>query len=338
MRKQWLGTAIRASITSGISSGSLAVACTALTGWPVSGNPFIAVLDVNTPLEEWVLCDSRSGNTLNVNPAGRGYVGSPVAHNPPCTVRHAVDFVTIDEANRFVNLMTTKGDLVGFDGSLAQRIAAATTDQQVLRRLAGASAGVEWTHLGTFPVFTSTGARDAAIPSPVDGQGWYRNTGDATEGIEIYDGVAYRLPWNMPWGDQFQPVDSAATQTNLTAVTDITGTSQTWTSVLRRWLKYSFSLTVELNTASASGSTTIQITDGANTVLHEFYVLANANNITAWPHTYSFAIVRQEAGGSITRKLRCTGNGNGVNIGTFTPHVNVQFSVEDIGPVTGAPA
>jgi hypothetical protein len=340
MRKAFTGTAKRTTLTQTINNSAVTIQCADLTGWPVSG-PFTATLDVGSASEETVLCDSRTGNQLNVNVAGRGYVGAAVSHSAGSgTVRHAPDFNVIDEANRFVNLMTTKGDLVGFDGSLAQRIAAAATDGMVLKKLASNATGTEWAFLGTIPPFTSTGNRDTAIPSPVDGQAWYRNTNDISEGVEFYNGTAYRPSWNMPWGlgPVAQPVDSASTQSNLTSVTDVTSATFTFTSVVRRWLLYHWAMTFELNTASASGSTTIQLTDGSNTILVEWVVLINASNVTVWQHTYDFDILRNEAGGSITRKLRCTGNANGVNIGTFSPSIHVQFSIEDVGPVTGAPA
>lgn len=161
MRKIWTGTAKRTTVPGTITSGTLSIAATDLSGWPVSG-PFVGVLDAGLPTEEWVLCDSRASNTVTVNALGRGYVGTAVAHTN-ATFRHGPDFNTIDEANRFVNLMTAKGDVVGFDGSLAQRVAATTVDGLVLGSLAAATAGFAWTARSIVPRFATMAARDAAL-------------------------------------------------------------------------------------------------------------------------------------------------------------------------------
>lgn len=335
--KSFSGTATKAKLTGAITAGSLVIPCDNLTNWPSSGQ-FVAVIDPLTTTEEWILCDSKTGTTqLNANAStGRGYVGTAQSHNAGANVWLATDVNVISEANRYVNLMTTKGDLVGWDGSLAQRFAAAAQDQMVLRKLGSGGVGLEWTHLGSLPVFTSTANRDAAV-TPVDGQGWYRNTNDVSEGIEFYNGTAYRPPWNLPWGLAAQPIDSSTTQSAITSVTDVTGASITFTAVTRRWYLYSFAITLEIAAAAAS-QTTIQLTDGANSILAEFYCFVGGTSGTQEQHQFNFELLRQESAGSVTRKLRCSGNASGVDIGVWTPHTNTQFKVEDKGPVTGAPA
>lgn len=189
MRKIWTGTAKRTTVSGTINGSVTTINCVDLSGWPVTG-PFVAVLDPGTTSEEWILCDSRASNTITVNVAGRGYVGTGVAHTN-CAIRHAPDFNTIDETNRFANLMTAKGDLVGFDGSLAQRVAATTVDGMVPRSRAGAAAGYEWSARSAIPTFATMAARDAALTgafAPSEGDQCITTTEDR---LWIYDGTRW---------------------------------------------------------------------------------------------------------------------------------------------------
>jgi hypothetical protein len=48
--------------------------------------------------------------------------------------------------------------------------------------------------------FPTVAARNTGIASPVGGQASYVDAGDATEGPEFWNGVAWRKAWSMPWG------------------------------------------------------------------------------------------------------------------------------------------
>lgn len=211
MRKLWSGIATRTTITGLINNSVLSIPCTNLTGWPTSGSPFVAVIDGGTVLEEWVLCDSRASNTLTVNALGRGYVGTAQTHQAGATIRHAVDFNTIDEANRYVNLMTAKGMLTGFDGSLPQ-ILAAPAKGGLLAGRPSATLGWEWKAVGadglvlqadstdndgvsyrlpTIPKFATLAAIIAGYttPGPVEGDLAHATSEDR---LYQYDGAAWQ--------------------------------------------------------------------------------------------------------------------------------------------------
>jgi hypothetical protein len=169
MLKTFSGVATKAKTTGTISAGALVIPVDNVTGWPSSG-PFVAVLDPNTTTEEWVLCDSKTGTTqLNVNAAGRGYVGTAQSHGTSANVWHAVDVNVITEANRLANLQTTKGDLVAFDGSTTQRLAAGANGL-FLTGDSGDSHGISY-QFGRIPKFTNLAAIISGFttPSPAEG-------------------------------------------------------------------------------------------------------------------------------------------------------------------------
>jgi hypothetical protein len=55
-----------------------------------------------------------------------------------------------------------------------------------------------------FHRFATYGARTTAFtapnPTPTRGQACYISSGNFQEGIEFWNGTAWRKPWNMPWG------------------------------------------------------------------------------------------------------------------------------------------
>lgn len=50
------------------------------------------------------------------------------------------------------------------------------------------------------PAFASSTERTTAIPSPYTGQLSAITAADTTNGIQQYNGSAWRLPWSLPWG------------------------------------------------------------------------------------------------------------------------------------------
>lgn len=332
MKKVYTGNAVRTtgSTISNVATGAV-LTLGASTNWPTTG-PFVIVLEPGVVgKEEWVLCDSQAAGVVTINAAGRGYMGTPnVAHTNPYVVEpKCVDAIAIAELNTFVNLMTTKGDLVGFDGSNPVRIPAGTVDQALLRRLATGTGGVEWNVLGGITI--------GAPASPVDGQLWYLNSSSETEGLYAYDGTTARFPWNLPWGFPVQPVADAGASGPFSSVTDVPNATVTFTAVTRRWYRYVLELGCNNNGSIGAVPTTFQLCDGSNTILAEWYVITQGGGAPKNHHDYRFDIMRQESAGSVTRKIRCTGGGTGIAIQQFVPTIPTLYYVEDRGPVTGAP-
>jgi hypothetical protein len=91
--------------------------------------------------------------------------------------------------------------------------------------------------------FATAAARTTAFsapnPLPAKGTPSYLATNDATEGPEYWDGVAWRKPWNMPWGRQGGGVITLADQTIATTVeTAMTNYAVTWTAVAGRMYRF----------------------------------------------------------------------------------------------------
>jgi hypothetical protein len=187
--KTFSGVATKAKTTGSVSAGALVIPVDNVTGWPSSG-PFVAVLDPNTTTEEWVLCDSKTGTTqLNVNAAGRGYVGTAQSHGTNANVWHAVDVNVIVEANRLANLQTAKGDLVAFDGSTTQRLAVGANGL-FLAGDSGDSHGISY-QFGRIPKFTNLAAIVAGFttPSPAEGD---LAAATSEDRLYQYDGATWR--------------------------------------------------------------------------------------------------------------------------------------------------
>lgn len=73
--------------------------------------------------------------------------------------------------------------------------------------------------------FSSTGARDVAITSPVDGMTAYIGSNDSSEGFTTYNGTAWRRGpgWNAPWGFiQYTQTTSNVSVKNATILTGST--------------------------------------------------------------------------------------------------------------------
>lgn len=129
-RKQIVGNAAAAELTAGINDTDLSMTIDNATNWPDgSVGPFVVAVGWNTPTEEHVLCTSRSGVTITIDADGRGHDGTTAAaHAINAPVVCIIDAETLDQANRYVNLQTTKGDLVSHDGTNARRVASGATN------------------------------------------------------------------------------------------------------------------------------------------------------------------------------------------------------------------
>jgi hypothetical protein len=152
---------------------------------------------------------------LTVNAAGRGYVGTQVAHLAGAAIRHAPDFNTIDEANRVVNLMTAKGHILGHDGSLPQVLAAPSLGQVMTGKPAATLGWVfDWFSI---PHFASVAARTAAIGAPAEGM---MSILDDTGRIDRHDGTNWvTVAWGEATGRIGVQLRQVATQNYLTNTT-----------------------------------------------------------------------------------------------------------------------
>jgi hypothetical protein len=199
-----------------------------------------------------------------------------------------------------------------------------TADITDLRPLANQS--------GKMPVFTTQALATTAIPSPVDGQAYYLNSGTATEGTLWWHGSAYRPSWNMPWG-QVGRTELSANTTGITTGTDLTGGTLTFTAVANRL--YRVESWVYLVTSTAQSSALLSVLEGATNI-----ILAGGayTPVGTGVHIYGTRTTTFTAG-SHTLKLRGSVLFGAGSVGTsVAPADRPDFiSVTDVGP-SGAPA
>ena len=149
IRKEFKGAAKPATLQAGINSSATSMTITTYVGWPDgSTGPFVVCLDRGTSLEEKVLCTSRVNGAITIQT--RGYDDTTaVAHSTTeGGVEHVIDASTLDQANRFVNLQSAKGDVVAHDGSNPQKLTVGT-NSHVLTADSTATNGVAWAQVAT---------------------------------------------------------------------------------------------------------------------------------------------------------------------------------------------
>ena len=149
IRKEFKGAAKPATLQAGITSSATSMTITTYVGWPDgSTGPFVVCLDRGTTLEEKVLCTSRVNGAITIQT--RGYDDTTaVAHSTTeGGVEHVIDASTLDQANRFVNLQSAKGDVVAHDGSNPQKLTVGT-NSHVLTADSTATNGVAWAQVAT---------------------------------------------------------------------------------------------------------------------------------------------------------------------------------------------
>jgi hypothetical protein len=112
MRREYRGGARAATLTQplGGSTADQTIFCDNLANWPtgVNNRPFFVVVGRNTPLEEKILCSSRSGNVITVfnqgTVNGRGADDTNLATHPTgAVIEHIFTATDANEANAHIN-------------------------------------------------------------------------------------------------------------------------------------------------------------------------------------------------------------------------------------------
>jgi microcystin-dependent protein len=148
--KSFDGGAQKTSLASSFTVGATTLAVANGSTFPDgSAGPFVVVVDRGLATEEKFLIDTTTGvngTTFNIQQAG--YDGtSTSAHAASALVEHCLDAYTIEQANRYVNLQTTKGDLVSHNGTTTSRLAIGTNNT-VLVADSTVAAGSKWATVG----------------------------------------------------------------------------------------------------------------------------------------------------------------------------------------------
>ena len=111
MRRSYAGAAKPAALTAALngSAADIVITCNDLSNYPTGASgPFYVVVDRGKVTEEKILCESRSGNVLNVYDTGlangRGADQTTVTpHQIGAELEHIFTATDADEANAHVN-------------------------------------------------------------------------------------------------------------------------------------------------------------------------------------------------------------------------------------------
>jgi len=149
--KSYDGGAQKTTLTSSFTIGAGTLAVSNGSTFPDgSAGPFVVVVDRGLATEEKFLIDTTSGvngTTFNIQQAG--YDGtSASAHSSGATVEHCLDAYTVEQANRYVNLQTAKGDLITHNGTTTAKIGVGSNNTVVVAD-STVSAGFKWATVGT---------------------------------------------------------------------------------------------------------------------------------------------------------------------------------------------
>lgn len=115
-----------------------------------SSGPFVIVVDRGLSSEEKFLIDTTSGTNGTIFTIQQaGYDGTTVSnHSTGASVEHCLDAFSIEQANRYVNLQTAKGDVVAHNGTTTVKVAVGTNNQALVADSAQAS-GIKWGQIQT---------------------------------------------------------------------------------------------------------------------------------------------------------------------------------------------
>jgi hypothetical protein len=187
---------------------------------------------------------------------------------------------------------------------------------------------------GKLPVFTSAPLASTAIPSPYDGQAFYQNTGTVSEGVQYWNGTAWRQPWSMPWGAVGLHRLTTGNQTSSTHTTlQANGLTTTFNAVNNRNYKLTM-VSHPVANGGANGYTCNIYVDGVsvaaslNPVINQIF---GTSLVTTGYHTTTASASMTVAGfhSAFGTNTQVTDTGT-TNLVRF-------LMVEDIGP-SGAPA
>jgi hypothetical protein len=176
-------------------------------------------------------------------------------------------------------------------------------------------------------VFASAAARDAAITAPTRGQACYVQ---ATAQLLVYDGTAWRPPWNMPWG-LVQYAESTAVAGPITGPGNIPGLSFTYTHPAGRRLRLVADLHLVGSVAAAEARAFL--TRDAAQLMYRAVYLAVAGRAYA---VQSSAIFTSDAAAHTYVAQMGISSGSGQVSTNAAVGLPVFLHLEDVGPAPGA--
>ena len=163
--KDFDGGAQKTTLTAAMTNAATSFSVVDGSSFPPGSSPFVVVIDRGLATEEKVLVSSRVGNSFNV--LERAYDGSSAqTHALGAIVEHALDAYTVEQANRYVNLQTAKGDIVSHDGTTTQKVTVGSNNSVLVADSAQTS-GIKW---GQVEASAISAAAISAIATQVESQ------------------------------------------------------------------------------------------------------------------------------------------------------------------------
>lgn len=155
VRKGYKGAPAQAVLTNSPTSGDTSFVVDSVTGWATTF-PFYCVVEPGTSKEEKVKVTAISTLTLTVVRAQDDTSAS--GHNAGAAIYPVFTADEADEANLIASVMTTKGDVIGTDGSSINRLGIGT-NTHVLQADSTSTNGFKWGQVAT------AGIADGAVTS-----------------------------------------------------------------------------------------------------------------------------------------------------------------------------
>ena len=201
--KDFDGGAQKTTLTAALTSAAMSFSVVDGSSFPPGSSPFVVVVDRGLATEEKILISTRVANSFNV--LERAYDGSSAqTHTLGAVVEHALDAYTIEQANRYVNLQTAKGDLVAFDGTTSQKLSVGANNT-VLVADSAQSSGIKW---GQIEADSISAAGISAIATQVEGL--ISPSGVPAGVITQYAGVTAPTGWLLCQGQSLSTTTYSA--------------------------------------------------------------------------------------------------------------------------------
>lgn len=178
--------------------------------------------------------------------------------------------------------------------------------------------------------FSTSSNRSSEIGSPVPGMVSTLTASNNTNGVYVYNGSSWRLPWNMPWG--IVAISALPGACNFTNTIGYSPTF-TWASVDNRYYRVTLTGNLENSTVTAADMSLGIYNNAATPVLQVIY----PKTLRASANLSGFAggsdLYESTATGTQTWKIGAAHNSGTATTCTFTAS---SLIIEDLGP-NGAP-
>lgn len=227
-RRYFSSTAVATTLASQTTNSATTITVTALTGYPAN-TPWTAIIDEGTASEEVVTVTNVAGTTLTVTRGADGTSG--VSHNAGASFKHGVSARDFDEPNAFVNVLTTKGDLLTRTASADSRLGVGSNNQFLVADSAEAT-GMKWSAVTVAQVPTLSSVKVPSVDTNAQTDSYTLVLADAGKVVEMDKATAQTLtiPLNssvaFPVGTKIDVIQTGAGEVTIAATSGVTLNSE----------------------------------------------------------------------------------------------------------------